>query len=86
MFAGKVRACPSEAPFPLLGRLLALPTNIRQGWESLPETNTLAYYERSFITLGPGLKIRISVKFFLRFPDKIFAMNLYKNVWPGNTN
>ncbi len=30
---------------PLLGRLLALPTNIRLGWQYLLETNTLAYYE-----------------------------------------
>jgi hypothetical protein len=30
---------------PLLGRLLALPTNIRLGWQYLPGSNTLAYYE-----------------------------------------
>jgi hypothetical protein len=27
------------------GRLLASPTNIRQGWKGLPGTITLAYYE-----------------------------------------
>jgi len=27
----------------LWGRLLALPTKIRQGWQYLPRTNTLAY-------------------------------------------
>ncbi len=44
-------------------RLLALPTNIRLGWEGLPGTNTLAYYERfvnygrkSFIALVPDVK------------------------------
>ncbi len=29
---------------PLEGRLLALPTNTRPGWKSLPVTNPLAYY------------------------------------------
>jgi hypothetical protein len=28
---------------PLKGRLLALPTNIKLGWKSLPGTNDLAY-------------------------------------------
>jgi hypothetical protein len=47
---------------PLYVRLLALPTNIRLGWKGLPGTNTLAYYEYSYITdvkvfiiLGPGI-------------------------------
>jgi hypothetical protein len=31
----------------LLGRLLALPTNIRLGWKGVPGTNALAYYEKS---------------------------------------
>jgi hypothetical protein len=50
---------------PLLGRLLALPTNITLGWISLPRTNTLAYYEnvyltavKSFIALSPGGRLR----------------------------
>jgi hypothetical protein len=30
---------------PLVGRLLALPTNIRLGWQYFPETYTIAYYE-----------------------------------------
>ncbi len=30
---------------PLQGKPLALPTNIRLGWENLPGTNTLAYYK-----------------------------------------
>ncbi len=42
MFDRKVRAYLSDAP--LLGMLLALPTNIRPGWKNLPGTNTLAYY------------------------------------------
>jgi hypothetical protein len=29
--------------FPLLGRLLSLPTNGRRGWKGLPGSNTLAY-------------------------------------------
>jgi len=45
VFAGKAGAYLSESPFktPLYGRLLALPTNTRQGWKGLPGTNTLAY-------------------------------------------
>ncbi len=42
-------------------RLLALPTNIKQGWKGLPGKNSIAYFElsqivavKSFITLGPG--------------------------------
>jgi hypothetical protein len=45
----------------LLGKLLAIPANIRSGWKSLLGANTLAYYEqssitalKSFLTLGPG--------------------------------
>ncbi len=54
--------CLSGAP--LYGKLLALPTNVRLGWKSLPRTNTLAYYKsleitavKSFITLAPGQNI-----------------------------
>jgi hypothetical protein len=32
---------------PLEGRLLALPTNIRLGWKSMPGTNALAYYGKA---------------------------------------
>ena len=45
---------------PLLGRLLALPTNNRLGWKGLIGVNTLAYYKKltyrlkSFITLNLG--------------------------------
>ncbi len=41
-----------EVPFraPLCGRLLALSTNIWQGYEGLPRTNSLAYYKHSDIT------------------------------------
>jgi len=47
MFAGKAGAYPSEhlSGAPLYGRPLALPTNIRLGWKSLPGPNTLTYYE-----------------------------------------
>jgi hypothetical protein len=40
----KARAYQSEV---LLGRLLALLTNIRLGWRDIPGTNTPAYYEHS---------------------------------------
>jgi hypothetical protein len=40
----------------LLGRLLALPTNIRLGWRGLPGTNTPAYYDPSQITGSKSLK------------------------------
>ncbi len=40
MFARKDGGYPSV---PLLGRLLALSTNIRLGWKGLLGTNTLAY-------------------------------------------
>ncbi len=41
-----------------LGQAPALPTIIRLGCKGLPETNTLAYYDRkSFITLGPGVGV-----------------------------
>jgi len=36
---------------PLLGRLLTLPTNTRQGWKCSPGTNTPAYNEH-FINFG----------------------------------
>jgi hypothetical protein len=32
---------------PLLGRLLASPTNIRLGWEGWKGTNALAYFEKA---------------------------------------
>jgi hypothetical protein len=52
MFTGKARAYLIEAisAAPLLVRLLALPTNIRQGWKGLPGKNALAYSEYSYIT------------------------------------
>ncbi len=48
MFVRKIIAYPkvkhlSDAP--LLGRLLALPTNIRLDWKVLPGIKTIAYYE-----------------------------------------
>jgi hypothetical protein len=35
---------------PLSGRLLALPTNIKLGWQYLPGTNTLACCESPQVT------------------------------------
>ncbi len=56
---------------PLLGRLLALPTNIRLSWKGLQGTNTLAFYKtsqltavRSFITLAPDMQQVIFKKFW----------------------
>ncbi len=58
MCGGKSRAYPSEAPFTC--SLLALPANSRQGWQSLPGTNTLAYLKKiisykckKFYNIGP---------------------------------
>jgi hypothetical protein len=46
MFVGKAKNYHLSGA-PLHGRLIALPTNIKLGWISLPGTNTLAYYEYS---------------------------------------
>jgi hypothetical protein len=43
IFESKARAYLSS----LLGRFLALPTNITRGWKGIPGTNTLAYYDHS---------------------------------------
>ncbi len=48
MFAGKAWAYPSEKP--LRCSTKPLPANIRRGWKSLPQTNTLAYYINLKIT------------------------------------
>ncbi len=52
MIASKAGSYPCEAPLRciLQGWLLALPTNIRQGWKFLPLTSTLTYYEHQYIT------------------------------------
>ncbi len=68
---------------PLLGRLLASPTNIRLGWKGLPGTNTLAYYEnlqimavKSFILRAPGLRLtNLSLTYFA-IPVSHFEKNL----------
>ncbi len=59
---------------PLLGKLLALPTNIILGWKSLPGTNTLAQYENSYIT---------AVKSFITLSP---GANVIKKFWPKFTN
>jgi hypothetical protein len=38
---------PTQVKHLFSGRLLALPAYIRQGWKSLPGTNTTVYYKRS---------------------------------------
>jgi hypothetical protein len=68
---------------PLKGRLLALPTNIRQGWKGLLGIYALAYYEKSsltavksFITLATGLNL-IKLVFFVYQIMPLFAFG-----WP----
>jgi hypothetical protein len=67
-----------------LGRLLALPANIRLGWNGLPGTNTLAYYEKSlltavkhFKTLATGVNV---INFFpsslMMRPNKLGCLSL----------
>ncbi len=41
----------------LKGRLLALPSNIRQCWKVLKLKNTLAYYDMEFIAAVKGFKV-----------------------------
>jgi hypothetical protein len=52
MFASKARSYPSWGFLctAYLGRLLALLANIRPGWNDLPDTNTIVYYEYSLDT------------------------------------
>ncbi len=46
MIAGMAGAYQNEAPrAPFWDRLLALQASIRLGWDGLPGTNNLAYYE-----------------------------------------
>ncbi len=56
---------------PLLGRLQALPDNIRPGWKGLRGTNALAYYKhllitavKSFTILSSGAENSVRLKFF----------------------
>jgi hypothetical protein len=50
---------------PLLGRLLALPTNIRLEWKGLPGTNTAVYYKSSYFAkvYVPGRPFQPSLLF-----------------------
>ncbi len=43
-----------------LRKAVALPANIREGWKYLPGTNTLAYYEKRFITFGTDVIFFVS--------------------------
>ncbi len=59
MFVGKARRV-EHLKGAYLGLALALPANIRLGWKGLPETNIVAYYEKSvnygckkFYSTGP---------------------------------
>ncbi len=53
MFEGKARSLP-RWDLPIL-------TNIRPGWKGLPGTNTLAYYEHSYVMSIKCLKTLGSV-------------------------
>ncbi len=49
---------------PLLGRLLALPGNIRLGWKGLLGTNALAYHGQTFSSRtkpGPSFQLQMWV-------------------------
>ncbi len=48
---------------PHQGSLLALPTNVRQGWKSLPGTNTLAYWFHSQVTKKINYVIMIDIDY-----------------------
>ncbi len=50
MFAGMVGAYPSDAPFQALDDIKLFFILIRLGMKSLSGTNTLAYFENSYIT------------------------------------
>ncbi len=76
---------------PLLGRLIALPTNISLDWEGLQGTSTLAYYDNSqvkdkkFDNIGPG----VNVKNFLRPSLRLFVIryNIYPcQAFPAKSN
>ncbi len=58
----------------LIGRLLALPANIRLGWKGLPGINALAYYEKSSLT---------AVKFFITLATGVHVINLFALVNDG---
>ena len=72
MFVSKARVYHrlnhlSDAP--LLGKLLASPTNIRLGWRVLQGANIVAYYEhykitdvQSFMTLAPVPQLNVSLR------------------------
>jgi len=69
----------------LLGKLLALYSNYRLGWEGLPGTNTLVHFEHScitgvkrFITFGLGCK---NPKLF-QFEENGKSSWLLHNKWP----
>ncbi len=66
-------------------RLLSLPTNISIGWEGLPGTNTLAYYEhsqirtlKSFLTLGSANIEKCTNNFLHHFYCVLFFVKHYR--------
>jgi hypothetical protein len=73
---------------------LALLGNIRQGWKGLPGTDTVAYYENSYITdikrfvsLGPGVNV-IKTFFFvtdLKGAPLGLDQTLLRNIELGHT-
>ncbi len=49
------------------GSLLVLPTNIRQGWNSVQVANTLAYYDTAIITAVKSFLVQAAGISFLAF-------------------
>ncbi len=87
VFAGKAWACPVKhiSGTPLKGKLLALPTNIRLGWKSLPGTNTLAYYENPQITAILGFIVQAPGQIWLSLWVRLGALewNTWKVIHSG---
>ncbi len=60
------------------GRLMALPTNIRLGWESMAVANTLAYHVTATIMAVKSFKVQLrdqSYKTFYGRNIRIFVIS-----------
>ena len=51
-----------------LGKALALPANIRLGWKGLPGTNTLAYYQKAYLTAVKSFITSATGPYLLQWP------------------
>jgi len=72
MFASRVKPLSSTI---FLGKLLALPTNIRLGCIGLPGTNTLAYWTHSCVSK--------KIESFEITTSGLFILCLYSQVFQG---